>query len=377
MNARIADLFPATETCIYLNHAAVAPWPQATAEAVQAFAAENAKQGTLNYPQWLMVEQNLRAQAATLLNAHADEIALVKNTSEGLSFVAYGLEWRVGDNIVGIQQEFPSNRFVWQSLAEQGVEFRMLDLTHAPDDPETALLKLCDSNTRLIAVSAVQYANGLRMDLKRIGEFCQRHDILFCVDAIQQLGVIPLDVQAIHADFVVADGHKWLLAPEGLGLFYVRQTHLAQLRLTQYGWHTAESLSDYSVQTYQIAQSARRFECGSPNMLGIHALHASLNVLLSQGIANIWQQVSERIEFLIQGLSEISDVELLSDTRLERRSGIVSFKLKQGDTHALYQYLQANGVFCAPRGGGIRLSPHFYTPMAQLARVLELVRLAA
>ena len=112
-------------------------------------------------------------------------------------------------------------------------------------------------------------------------------------------------------------------------------------------------------------------------MLGIHALHASLNVLLSQGIANIWQQVSERIEFLIQGLSEISDVDLLSDTRLERRSGIVSFKLKQGDTDALYQYLQANGVFCAPRGGGIRLSPHFYTPMAQLARVLELVRLAA
>ena len=377
MNARIADLFPATEICIYLNHAAVAPWPQATAVAVQAFAAENAKQGTLNYPQWLTVEQNLRAQAATLLNAHADEIALVKNTSEGLSFVAYGLEWRVGDNIVGIQQEFPSNRFVWQSLAEQGVEFRMLDLTHAPDDPETALLKLCDSNTRLIAVSAVQYANGLRMDLKRIGEFCQRHDILFCVDAIQQLGVIPLDVQAIHADFVVADGHKWLLAPEGLGLFYVRQTHLAQLRLTQYGWHTAESLSDYSVQTYQIAQSARRFECGSPNMLGIHALHASLNVLLTHGIADIWQQVSERIEFLIQGLSAIPEVELLSDTRLERRSGIVSFKLKQGDTDALYQYLQANGVFCAPRGGGIRLSPHFYTPMAQLARVLELVRLAA
>jgi selenocysteine lyase/cysteine desulfurase len=253
----------------------------------------------------------------------------------------------------------------------------MLDLTHAPDDPETALLKLCDSNTRLIAVSAVQYANGLRMDLQRIGEFCQRHDILFCVDAIQQLGVIPLDVQAIQADFVVADGHKWLLAPEGLGLFYVRQTHLAQLKLTQYGWHTAESLSDYSVQTYQIAQSARRFECGSPNMLGIHALYASLNVLLTHGIADIWQQVSERIEFLIQGLSAIPEVELLSDTRLERRSGIVSFKLKQGDTDALYQYLQANGVFCAPRGGGIRLSPHFYTPMTQLARVLELVRLAA
>lgn len=135
-----------------------------------------------------------------------DEIALVKNTSEGLSFVAYGLEWRVGDNVVGIQQEFP-RRFVWQSLGAKALKFRMLDLTHAPDDPETALLKLCDSNATFnCRPSAVQYANGLRMDLQCIGEFCQRHDILFCVDAIQQLGVIPLDVQAIHADFVVPMG---------------------------------------------------------------------------------------------------------------------------------------------------------------------------
>jgi len=172
-----------------------------TADAVQAFAAENARQGTLNYPHWLTVEQALREQARELLNAPAaGDIALVKNTSEGLSFVAYGLDWRAGDNVVGIRQEFPSNRYVWQSLANQGVEFRQLDLNDHPADPETALLALCDARTRLISISAVQYTNGLRMDLAKVGEFCRTKGILFCVDAIQQLGAIPFDVQQVQAD---------------------------------------------------------------------------------------------------------------------------------------------------------------------------------
>ena len=277
--------FPALQNCLYLNHAAVAPWPQVTADAVQAFAAENAQQGTLNYPHWLTVEQALREQARELLNAPAaGDIALVKNTSEGLSFVAYGLDWQAGDNVVGIRQEFPSNRYVWQSLANQGVEFRQLDLNDHPADPETALLALCDARTRLISISAVQYTNGLRMDLAKIGAFCRSKGILFCVDAIQQLGAIPFDVQQVQADFVVADGHKWMLGAEGLALFYVRRDVQEQLRLTQYGWHMAEGLTDYTMEDYQPALDARRFECGSPNMLGIHALHASLGVLLATGM---------------------------------------------------------------------------------------------
>lgn len=359
---------------IHLNHAAVAPWPQVTRQAVQTFAAENAAQGSWHYPRWLQVEQALRERARDLLNAASvGEIALVKNTSEGLSFVAYGLDWQAGDNVVGIAQEFPSNRFVWQSLAHQGVTFRQLDLNQHQDDPETALLALCDTKTRLVSVSAVQYANGLRMDLARIGAFCRERGILFCVDAIQQLGAIPFDVQAIQADFVVADGHKWLLGAEGLGLFYVRQAVQDRLKITQFGWHMTANIGDYAATDYQIAPDARRFECGSPNMLGIHALHASLGLLLTVGMAQVWAEIQVRTQYLLDGLQAKTDVQVLSDLRPERRSGIITFRLKTGDTDALFQRLVAANVLCAPRGGGIRLSPHFYTPLAQLDKTLELV----
>lgn len=360
--------------CIHLNHAAVAPWPQVTQQAVQAFALENARQGSLAYPNWLATEQALRDKARLLLNVpDTADIALVKNTSEGLSFVAQGLDWQAGDNVVGIRQEFPSNRFPWQALAAQGVEFRQLDLDTCRDHPEQALMALCDGRTRVLTVSAVQYADGLRMQLAELGAFCRERSILLCVDAIQQLGAIPFDVQQVQADFVVADGHKWLLGPEGLGLFYVRRDILPQLKLTQYGWHMVEAVGDYAADQYQPASTARRLECGSPNMLGIHALNASLGLLLETGIEQVWAQLSVRVQFLLDGLQAIPGIEILSDQREERRSGIVTFRSQRLDNERLWQCLQAGGVFCALRGGGIRLSPHFHTPLAQLEQVLALV----
>ncbi|MBJ6611515.1 MAG: aminotransferase class V-fold PLP-dependent enzyme [Candidatus Thiothrix moscowensis] len=370
----LSQQFPVHHHLIHLNHAAVAPWPQVTQDAVSAFAAENARYGSLHYPQWLAVEQQLRDKAQHLFNAPAaDDIALVKNTSEGLSFVAYGLDWRAGDNVVGIRQEFPSNRFVWSSLASKGVEFRQLDLTACSGEPEDALLALCDARTRLLSISAVQYADGLRMDLAKIGSFCRQHGILFCVDAIQQLGAMPFDVQAINADFATADGHKWMLAPEGLGLLYVRRELAATLSLTQYGWHMAAGMNDYSVEHCEPYPHARRFECGSPNMLGIHALNTSLGLLLEVGMETVWQQLAGHIDHLLTGLQAIAGIEILSDVRAERRSGIITFRPAGKDVETLFRYLQTNKVFCAPRGGGIRLSPHFHTPQAQLDEVLTLV----
>lgn len=371
----LSQQFPVHEQLIHLNHAAVAPWPQVTVDAIRTFAEENARQGSLAYPQWLEVEQALREKARRLLNAlSADDIALVKNTSEGLSIVAYGLNWQAGDNVVGIRQEFPSNRFVWSSLASKGVEFRQLDMTTCSEEPEDALLALCNERTRLISISAVQYASGLRMDLAKVGAFCRQHNILFCVDAIQHLGVIPFDVQAIKADFVAADGHKWMLAPEGLGLLYVRREMAEQLSLTQYGWHMAAGMADYSAESFTPYSHARRFECGSPNMLGIHALNASLGLLLDIGMEEVWRQVSTKMDYLLEGLRAIPGMEILSDLRPPRRSGILTFRPATQDLNALFQYLQNRHVFCALRGGGIRLSPHFHTPESQLDSLLQLLR---
>jgi len=217
------DEFSLSDDFVYLNHAAIAPWPTRTKNAVQAFAEQNAQTGSLYYPQWLDHEKDLRQLLAQLIHVPEQDLALVKNTSEGLSIVAHGLPWQAGDNIVIPQQEFPSNRVVWQSLADRQVEVRTVDIL-ATDEPEKLIMDATDSHTKLLSVSSVQYGTGLVLALPALGEFCRRKNILFCVDAIQSVGCVPFDAQAAQADFVAADGHKWLLGPEGLGLFYCRAT---------------------------------------------------------------------------------------------------------------------------------------------------------
>ena len=273
------DEFPQDPAICYLNHAAVAPWPKRAAEAVKAFACENLHQGARDYPRWVQLEHRLRGQLQTLLNAPGKgDIALVKNTSEALSFVAMGLDWTEGDEVLISDAEFPSNRIPWEALAPRGVRLRQVSLNGA--DPEGALIAAMGPATRLLSISSVQYASGLRMDLARLGRACRERGILFCVDAIQSLGAIELDVQAIHCDFAMADGHKWLLGPEGLGVFYCRREVRDRLHLTQFGWHMVEALGDYDRADWMPASTARRFEPGSPNTLAQHALSASLELLL-------------------------------------------------------------------------------------------------
>lgn len=365
--------FALREDIIYLNHAAVSPWPRRTVEAVAQFAEENAVQGSLDYPKWLESEQSLREQMAALLNAPSSEdIALVKNTSEGLSIVAYGLEWQAGDNVVISDQEFPSNRIVWESLADQGVQVRKADLS-AGENPEEALFEQVNGDTRLLAISSVQYATGLKMDLERIGRFCRERNILFCVDAIQSLGAVSLDVQRAQVDFLAADGHKWMLGPEGLGLFYVRPQIRDRLKLHQFGWHMVEDAGNFDRYDWQIARSARRFECGSPNMLGIHALEASLSLLFEVGLDRVQAAVLARSRRLLEAFAACPDLELITPIAPERHAGIVTVRHRRRSEEELFELLRQNGVFCARRGGGIRLSPHFYTPLEQLESAIEML----
>ncbi|OAH97521.1 class V aminotransferase [Methylomonas methanica] len=369
--------FPLIDDLIYLNHAAVAPWPKRTSAAVIQFAEQNCQFGSHYYLDWLKKENEIRRQLQALLNApSANDIALVKNTSEALSFVAFGLPWQAGDNIVSSNEEFPSNRLPWQALAERGVEFREADL-HSAETPEDALFALVDGNTRLLTISSIQFASGLRMDLERIGEFCRQRDILFCIDAIQSLGAVQFDVQAYHADFVMADGHKWMFGPEGLGLFYTNPTARDRLKLSQYGWHMMKDTHNYENLPWEIHPGARRFECGSPNMLGIHALSASLSLLLETGMATVEALVLERSDYLRDEISANDELILLSQPHSKLKSGIVNFKHRHIENEVLYKHLQKNGVVCALRGGGIRFSAHFYNTLAELDRALALATVVA
>ncbi|MDX1697290.1 MAG: aminotransferase class V-fold PLP-dependent enzyme [Thiohalobacterales bacterium] len=366
--------FDLDEDIIYLNHAAVAPWPRRTARAVQAFADENARQGSRNYAGWLETEAQLREQLRRLVNAASvDEIALLKNTSEALSVVAWGLPWERGNNVVISNQEFPSNRIVWESLDRLGVTTRQADLARG-DSPEDALIDALDTDTRVLSVSSVQYGSGLRLDLERLGAACRDHGVLFCVDAIQSIGAVNLDVQACQADFVMADGHKWMLGPEGIALFYCRQDVMDRLALRQYGWHMLQDYLDFDSHSRTVAASARRFECGSPNMTGIHALHASLGLLLENGMTTIERLVLENSRFMLDFLSgHADDFEIITPVEEARHAGIVTFRPRREGCGSLFDELQQAGVACALRGGGIRFSPHYYTPRKKLFTALELL----
>lgn len=368
----IAHEFPLDPALIYLNHAAVAPWPRRTAEAVQKFAQENMRSGAANYGAWQQVENDLRVQCARVINAAAPaDIAFLKNTSEALSVVAHGFPWVNGDNVVIADEEFPSNRIVWESLRPTGVEVRVISLRAGPD-PERALIEASDRRTRLISVSSIQYASGLRVDLSKLGALCRRRNIAFCVDAIQGLGAYPHDVTAMGIDFLMADAHKWLLGPEGIAVFYCRPEWRERLILRQYGWRMVEGAGNYDRTEWEPARSARRFECGSPNMLGIHALSASLSLLLEVGIPEIERRVLARAERIFAGVADRPELELLTRKEPGRYAGIVTFRHRHKPGAELHAALRKHGVICAPRGGGIRFSPHFYTSLDQIDRALTL-----
>ena len=363
----------------YLNHAGVSPWPVRTANAVKCFADENVKSGATSYFDWLELETRLRSQIKKLINApSSDDISLLKNTSEALSVVACGIDWHDGDNIVNTDQEFPSNRIVWQAQARHGVELRQVDImpSNESSDPESALITACDERTRLMAVSSVQYGCGLKLDLARLGQYCRDNNIYFCVDAIQSIGAHQFDTQAIKADFVMADAHKWMCGPEGIALFYCRAEIRDQLKLNQFGWHMVEHHTDYDRKEWSSANNARRFECGSPNMLGIHALSASLSLFDEIGMEKIEKCILKKTTYLIDKLNDLDVITILSPTSVQRRAGIVTFKIATKESTEIHTNLMKNKVICANRMGGIRFSPHFYTGLNTIDKSLEILSLS-
>jgi len=375
--AWIREQFPILDQGLYLNHAAIAPWPRCTADEVRTFARENALRGPAGYRDWIVREKELRRLLARLTGAKSeDDIALLKNTTEGISLVAWGLDWQAGDNIVLPLGEFPSNRLPWLAQSAHGVEIREVDIG-TTKNAENALLEAMDSQTRILSVSAVQWNDGFRLNLEKLGKSCRSQGVLFFVDAIQQLGALSVDVETCHVDFLAADAHKWLLGPEGIAVFYCRESARPRLRLVQQGWHMFDNPWDFHRREWEPSTSAKRFEAGSPNSVGQVALHASLNLLLKTGMEQVSEQILQNTEFLINALSLIAGVQITSRTEPERRSGIVSFTHENIPSRTLNTCLAESGVTCAIRGNSIRLSPHFYqdeTDLVEFIQILERAR---
>lgn len=373
----IAEQFPVNDHCMYLNHAAVAPWPRCTRDAVQKFAEENCQTGAQGYLTWLKKEQDLRAKLALLVGSKNEEcVALVKNTSEALSLVAYGLDWQAGDIVLISDDEFPSNRIVWESLTKKfGVIVKQVHIS--AEDPEAEILAAINSDKtevkpKLISISAVQYASGIKLDLGKLGNACKANDVLFCVDAIQAVGAMEFKCDDWHIDFAMADGHKWMLGPEGLGFFFVKQNHIENLNLYQYGWHMIEGAGDFSIKDWQPAYNARRFECGSPNMLAGYALEASTDLLLQIGLNEVAKAIENNYSYLLEKLQKLG-AEIISPLDSKVRAGILTFKFPGIDSAGLYHSLMQKDVVCANRGGGVRFSPHFHTTKACMDNAIQVL----
>ncbi len=357
--------FPSTGACVHFNHAGVAPVSRRVADAVAAFIADARDFALLHYSAWERRADEVRAAAARLVGGTSDEIAFVAGTSDGLSIVATGYPWARGDSVVTAADEFPANVYPWWSLGERGVETRMAEIIGGRLTVD-AIAAQVDRSTRVVSVSAVDFVRGQRRPLAALGEFCRTRGILFCVDAIQALGALDLDVERDAIDCLAADGHKWLCAPEGCGVLYVSRRWLDRLRPQRLGWKSVTDQGRYLPYHFDLKSEAAKFECGSFNFLAISALGAAIDLVLEIGTPAMERRVLAVTEMLRTALRD-SGHDIVSPDARDEWSGITTVACA-GPPEAEVARLRAAGIIASPRGGGVRLSPHFYSDEDDVAR---------
>ena len=367
----IRDEFPITKNYNFQNHAGVAPLSRRAGEAMRAYV-EQAESAAYIGHHWYAHVETIRQSCATLINAKPDEIAFVKNTTEGLSFLANGLRWMTGDNVVTTNVEFPANIYPWMNLQSRGVQLKTV-IEENGRLPMDRLIEAIDSRTRVVTISAVQYASGFRTDLATLGKACQDKGVILCVDAIQALGVLPIDVEAMHIDVLSADGHKWLCGPEGAGLFYCRKELLGHVKPSVVGWMCMKNANDYGHYQFEFRDDARRFDSGSYNLAGLYGLGASLELLLEIGIDTIWAHVRSLTDRLVAGIRN-KGYRIVGSRQENQTSGIVAFISDVHDHAEIQRHLQQeHRLVIAVREGRLRSSPHLYNSPEEIDQLIELL----
>ncbi len=362
---RFRHCFPVTERLVYLNHAGVAPICKPAADAMSRLTEDALQFGSYHYDSWLATYEGLRAIASRLIGASRDEIAIVKNTSEGIATLASGLKWRQGDKIVAFTEEFSANYFPWKRLEAQGVTVEWLSVFDTFDKIDRAC-----KGARLLAVSYVQYLSGHRINLEVLGEICNLRGCLFFVDAIQGLGAFPLDVRSSRIHALSADGHKWLLGPEGCGILYIHKNLFDSVEPPMIGWTNFAHHSDYESRDMTLRTDAGRYECGTLNTVGCFGLRASIEFLLSVGVPKIAVAVQLLGDQIVQGVTA-KGYQVLGRRTASNGAGIVCFRRTDVDSRLIVRELKAKGILAAARQGWVRVSPHFYIAPDDIDRLIE------
>lgn len=366
----LRDLWQVTRDSVYINHASMGPLPRPVIDAVTGLLEEHARFGGTAYPRWMdQVVEGTRTKMAAFINATPDEVALTKNTPEGISTVAAGLAWEPGDNVVTASIEFPANVFPWLNLRARGVEVRFVAPREGRIDIDD-LFSRVDRRTRVVALSHVEFSTGFRNDTGEIGRRCRDLGVYLLVDAIQSLGVLPVDVAAQRIDFLAAASHKWLCAPMGVGWFFCRRELQERLALTDLGQASVTPRPRYTDYTFTPQPSARRFESGILNIPGIAGLAASLDLLGAVGIDRISARVLALTDRLATGLEQ-RGYRVSSSRRQDDRSGIVAFTHERHSPETVLARLEADSVVVSVREGSVRASPHFYDDEGDIDRLLN------
>ncbi len=360
--------FPVTERWTYLNHAGVTPLPSPAVEAMAGYARRAASGGSLAVEGHNVRAEEVRRAAAGMLGVPAVDVAFVKNTTEGLGFVANGLTWQPDDRVVVPDLEFPSTIYPWLALRDLGV---VVDLV-PPEGPGRCLPTQAFTSVindgpppKVVATSWVQFGRGWRTDLAALAEVCHDNGALLCADVIQGLGVVPAELASWGVDFAMADAHKWLLGPEGIGVLYVAEHCLDLLRPLEPGWNSVAHREQWDNRALEWDDGARRLEGGSQNQAGIHAMGASLDLLAAAGTTAVWDHVELLCHRACEGLAHVGAT-ILSDRTPAGRSGVVTFSVDGHDGIDVHAHLLEQGIITSPRGGGVRLSPHGYNTVDEI-----------
>ncbi len=363
----LREEFPVTkEDIIFFNHAGVSPLPRYVVKGITDYL-ERVVRGDFSKDMDIMEET--RAKIAELINADEDEIAFVKNTSSGIILAADSIDWRSGDNVVTVEGEFPANVYPWLSKEQIGVKTKFVSRRNGRISVED-LEKAIDDRTRVLALSFVQFTNGFRSDMKTIGKMCRERGVLFVVDAIQGLGALNFDVKEFSVDMMASGGHKWLMSHSSLGCFYCSKEILDDLVPANIGWNSVADYDNYLKYDLTLRPTARRFEEGSPNVVGTSGLSASLDMIFKLGIENIEKRIIYLTDLLISKLKG-KGYKIISSLKPEERSGIVNFNSDKHSVDEIIEILKERKIVVRKRESGIRVSPHFYNSEGDIERLIS------
>jgi cysteine desulfurase / selenocysteine lyase len=363
----LRELFPITADTVFLNHAAIAPIPRQVADACNGIVRDRLVGASRRYRNWMEELERTRRLAARLIGARAKEVAFMGNTSEGLCAVANGLDMAAGDEVLVTSPDFPSLLYPWMNLSRRGVEVRTIARRAGGRFDVEDVRRGLTTRTRVLAISSVDFATGFAADLEALGAFCREHSLLFCVDAIQGLGILDTDVERCRIDCLACGGHKWLLGPMGTGFLYVSERVGERIAPTVVGWHSVIDAEAFGLE-FRLRRDASRFEAGTLNVDGLIGLGAALELLLGLGVPRIRERVFSTNDILHDELSD-RGMHVVSPMNEGERSGILSV-LPPGDAEWWFEELSRQGIVLSLRAGRLRLAPHFYNDAADVEKLL-------